>query len=558
MRRGWLVALAVALLPLPVLAQDIAALATASDAGDVRAQVQMGDLYRTGKGVARDYARAYRYYDLAARRNDPHALTTLGAFYQNGWGVEKNYGLALRYFLAAAEADYPPALNDAGYMYLHGLGVAKNEQQAFQYFRRAAEAGYAPGLNNLAIAYGLGRGVQQDRATAFKYYLAAAQAGNPQAMYNVGLSYEFGRGVAKDYAMAAKYYGQSADLNDAGAQNMLARLYQHGQGVPRNIDRAVDLFIKSAKNGYGAAFFNLGLMLRDGLDGVPINVDQANAAFKEAVKLGYAQAASFIVTAPRPVSPAARDFLPVPDGTTAPLPVRQTGVKVPPGPRLALVIANGAYAPHMSALKNPVNDGKLVAAALAKAGFKVTDRYNLNVLQMKDALASFADALRTAGPNATALFFYAGHGAASEGINYLIPVGQPIKNLTGLQTYGQSADAILNLLDGAKPTTTIVILDACRNVPFGGSRGGEGGLAQMNARNGSIIAYSTAPGKTAEDGEGSDSPYATALAELIRQSDEPVEIVFRRVRARVIGETQNQQTPWESTSLVSDFAFHTH
>ncbi len=80
-------------------------------------------------------------------------------------------------------------------------------------------------------------------------------------------------------------------------------------------------------------------------------------------------------------------------------------------------------------------------------------------------------------------------------------------------------------------------------------------MNQMNARNGSIIAYSTAPGKTAADGNGADSPYAAALAELIRQSNEPVEIVFRRVRARVIGETQNEQTPWESTSLVSDFSF---
>lgn len=147
------------------------------------------------------------------------------------------------------------------------------------------------------------------------------------------------------------------------------------------------------------------------------------------------------------------------------------------------------------------------------------------------------------------------HGAASEGVNYLIPVKQPIKNETSLQTYGQSAEEILKLLDATKPTTTIVILDACRNVPFSGSRGSGGGLAQMDARNGSIIAYSTAPGKTAADGDGDDSPYAAALAAMIGKSDEPVEIVFRRVRAQVLGATQNAQTPWESTSLVSDFTF---
>jgi hypothetical protein len=481
------IALAIMLLPLPALAQDVAALIQAADAGDAKAQTKVAGLYTTGKGVPRDY------------------------------------------------------------------------QLAFQYYTRAAEAGDPGGLNGLAIAYGIGRGVAQDRATAFKYYQLAAEAGSQAATYNLGLSYEYGRGVAQDYIKAVEYYTRAASLNHPAAQNMLGRLYQHGQGVPQDVDRAKSLFMQSAHNGYAAAYFNLGLMFRDGLDGVPIHLDDANAYFEQALKLGYSQAASFIVKAPATISPAARDFLPVPGENAAPQPaMRPTGAKVPPGPRLALVIANGAYEPNMTALKNPVNDGRLMATALVKAGFKVSDHYNLNVIQMKDALATFADAIRNAGPNATALFFYAGHGAASEGINYLIPVGQPIKNLTGLQTYGQSADAILTLLDGAKPTTTIVILDACRNVPFSGSRGGEGGLAQMSARNGSIIAYSTAPGKTAEDGEGNDSPYATALAETIRQSDEPIEIVFRRVRARVIGETQNQQTPWESTSLLSDFSFHAH
>lgn len=556
MNRAQLIALAIALLPMPAFAVDVAALVNAADGGDVSAQTRLGTIYMNGKGVTRDYALALRYFGLAARSNDPAAMNGLGDLYEYGWGVPIDYHLAFNYRSAAAKAGLPRALNDLGYMYYNGHGVPRDYQAAFQYYSRAALAGSTDGISHLGYLYSNGIGVPRDYSLAFKYFSQAAEAGNSNAITNLGQIYEFGRGVPQDYNLAVKYYTQAAKLNNPVAQCDLGRMYKSGKGVPQDVVRATALFMQSAENGYAAAYFNLGLMLRDGLDGVPVNLELANAAFKAAVEHGYSQAASFIVKAAPVLSSAARDFLPVADDRPPPPPsTRATGAKVSPGPRLALVIANGAYAPNLNTLNNPVNDGRLIASALIKTGFKVTQRYDLNVIQMKDALATFADALRAAGPNTTALFFYAGHGAAAAGVNYLIPVGAPIKNLTGLQTYGQSADAVLDLLDGAKPTTTIVILDACRNVPFSGARGSEGGLAQMSARNGSIIAYSTAPGKTAADGDGDDSPYAKALATTMRQSSEPLEILFRRVRAQVADETQNAQTPWESTSLRSEFAF---
>ena len=594
MRTGRWFALGIALLGAPAPGQDLQALSAAADAGDAWAQTSLGyryangrgvpqdyalalkyysraaqtgypravfnlgTLYENGLGVPRDYAMAFRYYSQAAQAGDDLAKTSLGYLYSSGLGVARDYAMAMRYYRQAAQAGNARALNNIGYLYENGLGVPRDYGAAFQYYAQAARAGDALGQTSLGHLYRAGLGVARDDAAALRYYTMAAQAGVPQAINNLGSLYDNGWGVPRDYAMAFKYYSQAAQAGNAQAQCNLGLMYKNGRGVPADVSRAMALFQQSFANGHGAAAFNLGLMYRDGLDGVPDDPNIANSWFNKAVALGYVQAASFIVNAaPRAVR-GSRDLVPFDPAPQAAIPAARpvlTGVTVPKGPRLALVIANSDYSPNLNSLKNPVNDGRLVAAALAKAGFSVTARYNLGTLEIKAALTAFVEALRKAGPGTTALFYYAGHGAAAQGVNYLIPVGQKIDSQTALQTYGQSAEEILNLLDQAKPVTTIVILDACRNVPFGSARGSGGGLAQMDARNGSIIGYATAPGHLAADGDGDDSPYSTALAELIGRSNEPVEIVFRRVRAKVIEQTQNEQTPWESTSLVSDFSF---
>lgn len=527
--------------------------------GNALAQNSLGLAYQYGRGVPRDISLAIRYFQMAAQGGNASAQTNLGFIYQTGDGVPHDYAIALRYYLQAADAGNATAKNNLGNLYEHGLGVSIDYPLAFKYYSESAQAGNARGQTSLGYLYHAGLGVARDDSLAFRYYSMAAQTGLPQAVNNLGYMYDSGDGVPRDAALAFKYYSQAAQAGLPQAQNNLGQLYKTGRGVPKDIARAMELFQTAAQNGYAAAYFNLGLVFRDGLDGIQADPERANDAFKKAVDLGYSKAASFIIKPRLASAPPPQDRSMVAFDPPAPVaraaPVKLTGATVPVGRRLALVIANGDYAPNLNNLKNPINDAKLMAAALAKAGFTVTPRFNLTTIQMKDAVANFVEALNRAGPNATALFYYAGHGAAAQGVNYLVPVGQAINSQTALQTYGQNAEDIVDLLSQAKPTTTIVILDACRNVAFGNSRGSGGGLVQMDAHNGAIIAYATAPGHVAADGDGDDSPYSAALAALIAQSDEPVEIVFRRVRAKVVEQTQNEQTPWESTSLVSDFAF---
>jgi hypothetical protein len=108
-------------------------------------------------------------------------------------------------------------------------------------------------------------------------------------------------------------------------------------------------------------------------------------------------------------------------------------------------------------------------------------------------------------------------------------------------------------METAQNRVNIVILDACRDNPFGRSfRTESKGLASIDAPSGTIIAYATAPGKVAADGEGANSPYTAALVQSMREPGLKIEDVFKRVRATVQEATRRQQTPWESSSLVGD------
>lgn len=225
-------------------------------------------------------------------------------------------------------------------------------------------------------------------------------------------------------------------------------------------------------------------------------------------------------------------------------------------PRLALVIANSAYAGGLDPLANPVNDGKLIASTLQKLGFTVTLVTDADQKKMKRAVSDFGEALGTAGPTASALFYYAGHGLQVDGQNYLVPVNADIRREADVDLEAVSADAVLKQMEYAAPNTSIVILDACRNNPLSrGMRSATRGLARMDAPNGSYVAYSTAPGQTAADGVGKNSPFATALVAEMVKPGQGIEESFRNVRVNVSKMTNGEQTPWDSSSLMSSFYF---
>lgn len=223
--------------------------------------------------------------------------------------------------------------------------------------------------------------------------------------------------------------------------------------------------------------------------------------------------------------------------------------------RLALVIGNSGYR-SVSELDNPVHDAKLISKTLEGLGFSVTTAVDLGQIEMKRAIAQFGRELRAAGSDATGLFYYAGHGVQSFGNNYLLPVDVALADAADLDLMAVEAQTVLRQMASARNRTNLVILDACRNNPFENVADlDESGLAEMKAPTGTFLAYATAPGSVAMDGEGNNSPFTKALAEQIAVPGQPVEQAFKEVRRAVLAQSKGQQTPWDTSSLVSDFVF---
>jgi Caspase domain len=220
--------------------------------------------------------------------------------------------------------------------------------------------------------------------------------------------------------------------------------------------------------------------------------------------------------------------------------------------RTALVVGNSAY--PFGPLLNPANDAKLIAETLQKTGFDVTIVLDANRMAMQQALLDFSRDIRT--KDTVGLFYYAGHGAQVNGANYLIPVDADIKSESEVKIFAINVDEFVATLERADGRTNIVILDSCRNNPFGsGTRSINRGMALPDAPAGTFVALSTSPGAVALDGEGVNSPYAEALSKSMLEPNVSIEQAFKVTRRLVLQNTKQKQVPWETSSLTGDFYF---
>lgn len=231
------------------------------------------------------------------------------------------------------------------------------------------------------------------------------------------------------------------------------------------------------------------------------------------------------------------------------------------GDRVALVIGIAAYQ-NIQTLDNTVNDARLIADTLTGIGFDVTRVVDAGYQDLRAALDTFAFRSETAD---LALIYFAGHGVEVQGENYLIPADADVQSNRDIQRQSVSLDDLLATVDRAR-VMRIVILDSCRNNPFGDfldptdpspaadadaravARGG-GGLAVPSPDRGTLVAFAARDGQVALDGTGDNSPFALALAEKMKLPGVEISLMFRQVRDAVLDATYNLQEPHTYGSL---------
>lgn len=232
--------------------------------------------------------------------------------------------------------------------------------------------------------------------------------------------------------------------------------------------------------------------------------------------------------------------------------------------RVALVIGNGDYR-AFNKLPNPANDAADMAEALRKIGFKVILEKDCSLRNMDKAVNRFIHLLPEAE---VGLFYYAGHGIQVDGINYLLPVDIQLNDNTDINSYYGTNKLITKMRKANRNNLKVIILDACRDDPFAASRGLrrkngvalikspndniKSGLAPIKSPSGTIVAFSTAAGETADDGIGRNSVYTKHLLKRIVQPGLDISKMFNLVCGDVSSETNGKQIPWINHSYIKE------
>jgi TPR repeat protein len=221
--------------------------------------------------------------------------------------------------------------------------------------------------------------------------------------------------------------------------------------------------------------------------------------------------------------------------------------------RIALLIGNQNYE-ATAQLKNPANDVDLMKASFESAGFDtIKTVLDLDRSAMVKALREFEDDAVDAD---VAVVYFSGHAMEMNGVNYLLPVDAELKSDRDVEDESIPIDRVQRSLAGATKLK-LFILDACRNNPFSqsmtrsiGTRAVTRGLARVEPESAdTLIAFASKAGTVALDGDGSNSPFATALAKYLVEPGVDVRIALGKVRDEVVQVTNREQEPFVYGSL---------
>jgi TPR repeat protein len=273
---------------------------------------KLGNMYRKGEGLPKDYARAVHFYARGARYGDVNCQINLGDMYKLGLGVTVNYEEAIRLYRLAAEKGDVSAQYYLGNMYENGQGIKQNIVEAVQYYHLAAAQGNKDALkaeknaekqldiislNKLGNMYRDGQDVKQDYEYSVHLYKLGAERGNAESQFNLGNMLKNGLGIKQDIIEAERLYNLAATQGYKNAQieletvkqlsptdfNKLGNMYLDGKDVKKDYSKAVHFYTLGATLGNAEAQYNLGNMYKNGL-GIKQDYAEAEKFFLLAIK----------------------------------------------------------------------------------------------------------------------------------------------------------------------------------------------------------------------------------------------------------------------------------
>ena len=533
---------------------------------------------------AKDYENAKKYFKMAADGGDGLSMKAIGDMYKEGKGG-KNYMLAAIYYQKAAEKGVSNAYYEKGIVYYYGgYSLQQDYKTAASYFLKSANLGEVGGQRWIGYLYQVGEGVTKDRDKAIMWYQKAAAQGDN---FSTTQLQKMGVKVTKTNTTTTKTNTTTTKTNTTTTKTNTTttktntttssapkasltwlssptttnnRKYTLKAGIKSKstisdvvvkLNGQSDRGIKTVKaDGYDMTI-NRELTLAQGTNTIRVSVtnEGGTATFERMVTY---TPASDDRTAAQNVSTTKSS-----DQSTKPATSTTKKLKINER-RVAFVVGNSNYNDKNMQLANPINDAADLAAKLVKLGFVVVRSLNQTKQGLENAAQLFSEKAKNAD---VALFFYAGHGIQYQGDNYLVPIDAKLPSEEYVKYNCTNTNLVLDLMEKAGCKMKIVILDACRNNPFARSwhRGVEsGGLGIMNAPKGTFIAFSTAPGDVALDGNVGErnSPYTAALLKTLNKKALSITDFFQEVLERVAVSTNEKQTPWTSNSFRGKFVFN--
>jgi len=240
-----------------------------ADRGDAQAQLSLGTMYASGRGVSQDMLKAAKWHRKAAEQGLARAQLRVAFEYANGLGVKTDHLEAIKWLRRAVEQGLAEAQLQLGLCYSNGDGVAEDAVEAAKLYRKAADQNLADAQYTLGNCYFEGNGVTKDIHEGVAWTRKAAEQGLAAAENSLGMCYAKGKGVAQDYVQAYKWLNlaaaQGTESNVEGKMNlsmaersMTPEQIAKGQELSREFKPQTAETLKAARSAGPASQSNTG------------------------------------------------------------------------------------------------------------------------------------------------------------------------------------------------------------------------------------------------------------------------------------------------------------